>query len=65
MVLAGRRSSYLCSRPTSPQRTWSERALIVLWPATHSQEACERQISCGCGPSAGGPPPPWACADRH
>eukprot|EP00955_Chlamydomonas_euryale_P095103 364914-Chlamydomonas_euryale.AAC.1 len=47
--------------PTPP----CERASTTLWPTTHSQEACERQMLGGCGPSAGGAPPPWASADRH
>eukprot|EP00955_Chlamydomonas_euryale_P027035 285093-Chlamydomonas_euryale.AAC.1 len=63
MVAAGGRSSQLCPppNPTPP----CERASTTLWPTSHFQEACQRQMSGGCGPSAGGAPPPWASADRH
>eukprot|EP00955_Chlamydomonas_euryale_P062048 358277-Chlamydomonas_euryale.AAC.9 len=51
----------LPSNPNPP----CERASINLWLITYSQKACERHMSGGCGPSAGGPPSPWASADRH
>eukprot|EP00955_Chlamydomonas_euryale_P040395 351675-Chlamydomonas_euryale.AAC.8 len=53
-----KRPTVLPPNPTPP----CERTSTTLWLTTHSQEACERQMSGRSGLSAGGAPPPRAYA---